>query len=155
MKSGKMRILIMGLPGSGKSTLARKLSLELPLSYMINADAVREDANDWDFSDEGRIRQARRIRDIADNSVSPCVIADFVCGTIAQRDIYRPHVLVWMNTIAEGRFEDTNKAFVRPVVEPLICKVRFDSFEEVNVQRVIDAIIERCPGCSEKGGCNK
>lgn len=151
--NGKFRILIMGLPGSGKSTLSRKLNLELPLSHLIDADVVREQANDWDFSDEGRIRQAHRIRAMADNSASPCVIADFVCGTVAQRDIFRPHVLVWMNTIKEGRFEDTNKAFVRPVVEPLICKVRFDSFEEVNVQAVLDAILERCPGCSEKGRC--
>ena len=134
----------MGLPGSGKTTLARKLNLAMPTSYMLNADDVRAKANDWDFSIEGRIRQAQRMRDLADSSGYKCVIADFVCGIPEQRDIFRPHILVWMNTITAGRYTDTNAAFVNPVVEPAICKIRFDSFEAVNLQKVIDAVKISC-----------
>lgn len=41
-------ILIMSLPGSGKTTLASKL-VKLINAKWINADNVREEANDWDF----------------------------------------------------------------------------------------------------------
>ena len=50
-------ILIMGLPGSGKTTLASEL-VSLLKAKWLNADEVRKEANDWDFSEEGRKRQA-------------------------------------------------------------------------------------------------
>ena len=55
------RILIMGLPGAGKTTLAKELKKQLEALgksvQWLNADAVREKFNDWDFSDAGRLRQ--------------------------------------------------------------------------------------------------
>jgi adenylylsulfate kinase len=42
------------------------------------------------------------------------IIADFVCPLPEMRDIYDPHFLIWVDTISEGRFEDTNKVFVAP-----------------------------------------
>ena len=48
-------ILIMGLPGSGKTTLANELGPMLN-AKRLNADEVRKEANDWDFSEEGRKR---------------------------------------------------------------------------------------------------
>ena len=54
-----MKILIMGLPGSGKTYLAERLQPLLEAAW-YNADKVREMANDWDFSPEGRIRQSMR-----------------------------------------------------------------------------------------------
>ena len=57
-------ILIMGLPGSGKTTLATELA-PLIKAKRINADEVRKKANDWDFSEEGRKRQAKRMSDLA------------------------------------------------------------------------------------------
>ena len=109
------RILIMGLPGSGKTTLALNLmNLFNPNAIWLNADEVRKKYNDWDFSYEGRIRQSKRMRELADLTQSKYVIADFVCPLPEMRSNYNPHFTVWVDTITEGRFEDTNRVFVAP-----------------------------------------
>jgi len=109
------KILIMGLPGAGKTTLASKL-VPLLKAKWLNADEVRKKANDWDFSDEGRKRQAKRMADLAENSKKEgnIVIADFVCPTPNARSLFNPDYIIWMDTIEKSRFEDTNKIFVKP-----------------------------------------
>ena len=109
------KILIMGLPGAGKTTLASKL-VSLLNAKWLNADEVRKEANDWDFSDEGRKRQARRMADFAlkmkkDGSY---VVADFICPTPEARSLFPADFIIWVDTIKEGRFDDTNKMFVKP-----------------------------------------
>ena len=110
-----MKILIMGLPGSGKTTLAKKL---VPMfnAFWLNADKVREEANDWDFSEQGRLRQAERMRLLAYKAKSENrnVIADFVCPTEYTRKEFNADYTIWMNTIKTGRYEDTNKMFEEP-----------------------------------------
>jgi adenylylsulfate kinase len=93
-------ILIMGLPGSGKTTLANELAPMIN-AKRLNADEVRKEANDWDFSEEGRKRQAKRMADFALKlkEGGNFVVADFI---------------IWVDTIKEGRFDDTNKMFVKP-----------------------------------------
>lgn len=110
------KILIMGLPGSGKSTLAEPFA-RLIGGVWLNADAVRKEYNDWDFSAEGRIRQAMRMRYLADGVVKAgkIAVADFICPTEAARAEFGADYVVWMDTIHEGRFEDTNKMFEAPV----------------------------------------
>ena len=109
------KILVMGLPGSGKSYLADKLTNILGAEW-LNADRVREAANDWDFSPEGRTRQAERMKHLAQEGLDrgKHVIADFVCPTEKTRQDFAADYIVWVDTIKEGRFEDTNKMFVPP-----------------------------------------
>lgn len=110
-----MKILIMGLPGSGKTYLAEKLKPLLNAAW-YNADQVREMAGDWDFSDDGRKRQSQRMNTFAEfeKSHSRNVICDFVCPTENTRKIFNPDIIIWLDTIKEGRFDDTNKIFERP-----------------------------------------
>ena len=110
-----MRILIMGLPGAGKTTLALNLFAMLsPNALWLNADEIRQKFNDWDFSKEGRLRQSLRMREIADVSNKDYIIADFVCPLSSMRDIYSADFTIWVDTIAEGRYEDTNRVFESP-----------------------------------------
>ena len=108
-------ILVMGLPGAGKTTLADELAPKLN-AKRLNADEVRKAANDWDFSEEGRTRQAKRMADFALKlkSEGNYVIADFICPTPEARKLFPADYIIWVDTIKEGRFDDTNKMFVKP-----------------------------------------
>lgn len=135
------RILVMGLPGSGKTYLAtalkkyleenssvetmpldRMLHLELPpIAYTskvdwFNADEIRKQFNDWDFSKEGRIRQSLRMFDFAMQCSGDFVICDFVAPLVEMRNNFKADWTIWVDTIEAGRFEDTNQAFVPPEV---------------------------------------
>ena len=113
-----MIIQIIGLPGSGKTELAKALKERINAIH-LNADEVRATVNsDLGFTPENRIEQARRMgemaRLISKQGVAP-VIVDFVCPTKLTRAAFgKPDVLVYMNTIDESRFEDTNKMFEKP-----------------------------------------
>ena len=113
------RILIMGLPGAGKTTLAADIGARLLFNKKFtwfNADAIRERYNDWDFSGEGRLRQARRMRELADKEIEQgrLAICDFVCPLPEMREIFDADITVWVDTDQEGRYKDTNKIFVPP-----------------------------------------
>ena len=105
----------MGLPGSGKTTLANELAPMID-AKRLNADEVRKEANDWDFSEEGRNRQAKRMADFAKKlkDDKSYVVADFICPTPEARSLFPADYIIWVDTIKEGRFDDTNKMFIKP-----------------------------------------
>ena len=108
-------ILVMGLPGAGKTTLADELAPKLN-AKRLNADEVRKAVNDWDFSEEGRKRQAKRMADFALElkNQGNYVVADFICPTPEARNLFPADFVIWVDTIKEGRFDDTNQMFVKP-----------------------------------------
>ena len=133
------KILIMGLPGAGKTYFAERLKKYLednsniytmplwrqstmeipPQTYQskvdwFNADEIRRKYNDWDFSREGRIRQSLRMFDFALRCTEDFVICDFVAPLVEMRNNFKADWTIWIDTIDEGRFDDTNKAFVPP-----------------------------------------
>lgn len=126
------RILIMGLPGAGKTYMAQALKQHLeshsvffhPSAETVhssqarvewfNADDVRKRFNDWDFCQEGRIRQSHRMRELADKSQCDFVIADFVAPLTEMRHNFKADWIIWMDTIEAGRYGDTNRMFVPP-----------------------------------------
>ena len=109
------KILVMGLPGSGKTTLASELAALLDAKW-LNADKIREQLNDWDFSPEARLRQAKRMSDYADKYIKEGhrVVADFICPLPKTRELFNADYTVWVDTIKKGRFDDTNALFVKP-----------------------------------------
>jgi adenylylsulfate kinase len=108
----------MGLPGAGKTYLAQYTLEHLQNAgksvMWLNADDVRQKFNDWDFTTEGRIRQSKRMREMADGFDSDYVICDFICPLPEMRQNFDADWTVWVDTISEGRFADTNKLFVPP-----------------------------------------
>ena len=112
-----IKILVMGLPGSGKSFLSEKLSKELSRHgkcTWLNADRVRADANDWDFTVDGRIRQGDRMASMANNSDSDFVVLDFIAPLAEVRDRVEPDWIVWTDTIGSSKYPDTNFVFQSP-----------------------------------------
>lgn len=116
------KILVMGLPGSGKTYLAQyileTLQAERKSVGWLNADEVRKEFNDWDFSYEGRIRQSKRMAELAETRYGAFdyVICDFVAPLVEMRNNFKADWTVWVDTIEKGRFEDTNKVFTPPDV---------------------------------------
>lgn len=112
------RILIMGLPGAGKTTLASELRARLwsqgKTVTWLNADQVRQKFDDWDFSHTGRIRQSKRMRELADTSRDDFVICDFVAPLIEMRNNFKADWTIWVDTIDVSRYADTDRLFQVP-----------------------------------------
>jgi adenylate kinase family enzyme len=110
-------IQIIGLPGSGKTTLATELASRINAVH-LNADYVRSTVNsDLGFSTEDRVEHSRRMGEMARmlSGQGLDVVVDFICPTQTTRDVFGDSdILIWMDTIPQGRFEDTNKLWEIP-----------------------------------------
>ena len=115
------RILICGLPNSGKTTFANALIKHYSTNHQsyvwFNGDEVRKNYNDWDFSLEGRLRQTRRMRYLADRSGDIDVIIDYVCPLEQYREIIQPTHIIYIDTKSTTPYSDT-KALFEPVKNP-------------------------------------
>ena len=133
----------MGLPGAGKTTLAEKLKKLLNDSgktvEWLNADEVRKEYNDWDFTEAGRIRQSKRMYDLSTRLESDYVIADFVAPLVEMRNNFKADWTIWMDTIREGRYADTNAMFVEPEVYDFrITEQNADKWADFIANHIVD-----------------
>lgn len=137
------KILIFGLPGTGKTTFGKKLIerlTDLKILY-LNADEIREKYNDWDFSEEGRIRQANRMYDLSNNNEYNVVICDFVCPyNHIRTSLFKDFYKIYLNTLTESRFSNTNLIFENPIIENV--DIQIDSYVKIedSVSIVYDII---------------
>jgi hypothetical protein len=136
-----MIIQIIGLPGAGKTELAKALKERINAVH-FNADEVRAGLNsDLGFTAEDRIEQARRMGELS-RLVSKQgfpVIADFVCPTDETRRAFGfADVIVWVDRIEQGRFEDTNKIWE----DPEYCDIRIKN--DMTIEEEVNLIIDAC-----------
>jgi adenylylsulfate kinase-like enzyme len=130
----KIKLLIFGLPGSGKTTLASKLSKELKCVW-FNGDETRSGLYpSLGFSEADRLEQARRMSLLCDIVLraNDIVIADFVCPTERARTIFGATHTIFMDTVKESEYEDTNKIFERPRSDPTITIKSFEKANDIN-----------------------
>ena len=142
------KILFMGLPGSGKTTLAKSVCEHLRKYFAVvhfNADEVRENINkDLGFSEIDRIENARRFGWLANKVVSggAVCICDFICPTKDTRKAFDPDIIVFLNTISSGRFENTNKIFVPPSFDESKKFIKIDRFlDEESINHLLAKIL--------------
>ncbi len=128
------KILIFGLPGSGKTTFAKKLIHNMDVAY-FNADEIRRIFHDWDFSEEGRIRQVERMKKLCSMTDKTSVV-EFVCPFNKYRKGY--DIMIWMDTIKSGRFEDTNQMFEKPNLTDSLIHIK-----DYNYNYIIKTIISQ------------
>ena len=138
----------MWIAGSGKTTLANKIFQKLDNSSLLNGDIIRKEFNDWDFSELGRERQAKRMKEKAMSLNKQWVILDFVCPKEKFRKMIDPEILIFMDTIENSRFEDTNIIFEKPKN-----KVEY-SFTEFDSDNQSDLIVKQIQTLIEKGDCS-
>jgi len=127
-----VKVLVMGLSGSGKTTLSKQLVKQLKAEH-LNADAIRDEYNDWDFSTAGRLRQAERLRNLASESDNDYVVIDFICPLKEGRDIIDSDYVIWMDTVTSSKYKDTDVVFEKPS-ESVVHKVQNLKY---NVDKVI------------------
>lgn len=132
----------MGLPGAGKTTLAEQLQKKLKCVW-YNADEIRNHINrDLGYTDEDRIEQATRMSRLCDIVLRAdrYVIADFVCPTEETRQAFNSNFIIWLDTIKEGRYADTNKLFEKPSYAQLtITSWDYDVDELVKLIRLYES----------------
>lgn len=133
------KILVMGLPGTGKTTFSEELRNQLQLKgrtvIWYNADFVRQTSDDWDFSKEGRIKQAKRMKNLADTVMTDFVICDFVAPLREMRDIFSADYTIWMDTEKQSNYNDTDKLFEPPILRDYIVK-------EKNAKKIVPLVIK-------------
>ena len=134
------KILVMGLSGSGKTTISQQLVELLSKNKTVewfNADDIRTLYDDWDFSSNGRIRQATRLRKISNNSIADYVICDFIAPLPESRNIFNADFIIWMNTTKNSKYEDTDQAFI----DPHEYNYMISDFDNINLPQIVNNIL--------------
>lgn len=134
-----MKILVMGLSGSGKSYISERLRDHLDCVW-LNADMLRNMTGDWDFSYEGRIRQAKRMKHYSDFELEfnkSIVICDFICALEDMRSILNPEYIIWLDTVKSSKYKDTDEIFEPPsLIDSKIDKFLNDEEIELEAKKI-------------------
>tara|TARA_R100000008_G_scaffold77584_1_gene58085 strand:- start:476 stop:1258 length:783 start_codon:yes stop_codon:yes gene_type:complete len=112
-----MKVLVFGLPGSGKTYACERIAKAFgDRAVHINGDQMREEADDWDFSEAGRWRQFRRMLNKANavDDAGKVALIDFICPFKSAREQMEADLVIFMNHITTSEYEDTNKMFEWP-----------------------------------------
>ena len=108
----------MGISGAGKTTLADLLTTKLSqlnkTVLRLNADELRNKYHDWDFTIDGRLRQAQRMYNFSEDVIEDIVVCDFIAPIPQSRGIFAPDYTIWMNTKTKCKYNDTNQLFLDP-----------------------------------------
>lgn len=141
-----MKILVCGLPGSGKTHMAMRIAGYLKCAH-FNADKVRALAEDWRFDKKARVRQANRMKHMADfehsreGGFKTVTVTDFVCPTETTRILFQPGLTIWMNTLdargEESPYADTNSMWEDPLNAEIIIESFMTDTEILNLTKRI------------------
>jgi adenylylsulfate kinase len=117
----KKIILVMGLSGSGKTTFSRKLQNFYKTDTLyLNADDIRAKHQDWDFTYDGRIRQAERMKSYIDDTSNKTIIVDMICPLVEMRKIICPNIIFYIDRIKKSKYPDTDQIFIPPSISECI-----------------------------------
>ena len=122
-----MRVLIMGRCGASNTRLAAELLEELhkngPAEH-LSSEEIRKEFNDSDYSEDGEVRTAQRMRMIADRYVDNGwpVICDLICPTPYTRLIIDADITVWLDTVMTEQ-----DLFIEPTEDEYTLKVIDDN----------------------------
>ena len=133
-----MRVLVYGISGAGKTSYAKEIN-EILQYDVINGEELRKAADDWDFSHEGLIRQANRVKELADTKEN--VIIDMMAPLQEMRDILNPDYLIWMDAIQESKYPEIDAIFEKPEIDesPTMMRIhRYGGRAQMAARRIKD-----------------
>ena len=130
-----MNILIYGLATSGKTTFAEKLVEKVGVENLrhVNADKVREAFGDWEFTVQARQRQALRMSAIGrlNEADGFNTIVDFICPFNVYREMPQWDITIYVNTIDESPYPDTDAIFEQPKKEPTYTITDWEQVDDI------------------------
>jgi len=68
------------------------------------------------------------------------VICDFVCPTEETRNQFDADIVLWVNTIERGRFENTNSIFEPPKEVDFVVETRYN---DSDIKKLTEEILEK------------
>jgi adenylylsulfate kinase len=128
-----MKILIMGLAGTGKTFLGRVIANYFDAIH-FDADVVRAVANDWDFSELGRMRQAVRMNVLAQDAEKQhgIAICSFIAPTERLRKAFNADLTIYCDGLPMRKYASTDKIF-EPPKNPTLMYTRGNSTGQLNI----------------------
>jgi len=108
-----VKVLVTSDSGGGKTTFCKELVKVLPCSY-FNADDVRCQSKNWDFSAEGRILAAQNMLKTVNQSWMSIKLIDMILPTPELRKIIAPDVIVYLKPFGSSKYPDTSKIYLPP-----------------------------------------